>query len=57
VTALVPVIGYEAATDIARAALQSGRGVFELVLERGLMTREELDQLLNPEAMTKPKAR
>ena len=57
VTALVPVIGYEAATDVARTALQSGRGVFELVLERGLMTREELDQLLNPEAMTKPKGR
>jgi aspartate ammonia-lyase len=57
VTALVPVIGYEAATDIARVALQSGRGVFELVLERGLMTREELDQLLNPEAMTKPRGR
>jgi aspartate ammonia-lyase len=56
VTALVPAIGYEAATDIARVALQSGRGVFELVLERRLMTREELDQLLNPEAMTKPKA-
>ena len=57
VTALVPVIGYEAATDIARVALQSGRGVYDLVLERGLMTREELDRLLNPEAMTKPKAR
>src|SRR6185437_5230799 len=57
VTALVPVIGYDAATDVARTALQSGRGVFELVLERGLMTREELDQLLNPEAMTKPKGR
>ena len=39
VTALVPVIGYEASTDIARTALQTGRGVFELVLvdhaERG----------------------
>ncbi|HEY5087398.1 MAG TPA: aspartate ammonia-lyase [Gemmatimonadaceae bacterium] len=57
VTALVPVIGYEAATDIARVALQSGRGVYDLVCERGLMTREELDQLLNPEAMTKPIAR
>ncbi len=57
VTALVPVIGYEAATDIARVALQSGRGVFELVLERGLMTREQLDQLLDPEAMTKPRGR
>jgi len=57
VTALVPVIGYEAATDIARVALQSGRGVYELVCERGLMTRSELDELLNPEAMTKPKVR
>ena len=56
VTALVPVIGYEAATDIARLALQSGRGVYELVLERGLMTRSALDELLNPEAMTKPKS-
>ncbi|MEO6864818.1 MAG: aspartate ammonia-lyase, partial [Gemmatimonadaceae bacterium] len=57
VTALVPVIGYEAATDIARVALQSGRGVYDLVCERGLMTRAELDELLNPEAMTKPMPR
>jgi aspartate ammonia-lyase len=28
--------------------------VYDLVCERGLMTREALDQLLNPEAMTKP---
>jgi aspartate ammonia-lyase len=52
VTALVPVIGYEASSDIARTALQTGRGVFELVLERGLMTREQLDQALDPERMT-----
>ncbi len=51
VTALVPVIGYEPATEIARTALQSGRGVFELVLERGLLTREQLDDILNPQAM------
>ena len=57
VTALVPVIGYEAATDVARDALRSGRGVYDIVCERGLMTRDELDQLLNPEAMTKPMAR
>ena len=30
------------------------RGVYELVMERGLMTRAELDQALNPEAMTQP---
>jgi aspartate ammonia-lyase len=56
VTALVPVIGYEASTEVARDALASGRGVFELVMERGLMTREQLDQALNPEAMTAPRA-
>jgi aspartate ammonia-lyase len=51
VTALVPVLGYETATDIARSALESGRGVYDLVLERGLLTREALDRVLNPEAM------
>src|SRR5690349_12706718 len=51
VTALVPALGYETATDIARTALATGRGVFDLVQERGLLTREELDRILNPEAM------
>ena len=54
VTALVPVIGYEASTEIARDALSSGRGVYELVMERGLMTRAELDRALNPETMVQP---
>ncbi len=57
VTALVPVIGYEAASDVARDALQSGRGVYEIVCERGLMTKVDLDALLDPEAMTRPMAR
>ena len=51
VTALVPVIGYETATEVAKTALQTGRGVYDLVTERGLMTREALDELLNPAAM------
>jgi aspartate ammonia-lyase len=54
VTALVPVLGYETATEIAKEALESGRGVYDLVCDRGLMTREELDRALNPEAMTGP---
>jgi aspartate ammonia-lyase len=56
VTALVPIIGYERSTEIAREALETGRGVYELVMERKLLTREELDRLLNPEAMTVPPA-
>jgi aspartate ammonia-lyase len=55
VTALVPAIGYERATEVAKAALESGRGVYELVLERGLLTRAQLDELLNPEAMVSAK--
>ena len=51
VTALVPALGYETATEIARDALASGRGVFELVLERKLLTREKLAELLDPARM------
>jgi len=55
VTALVPILGYEKATEIAKEALESGRGVYDLVCDRGLMTREELDRALNPESMTHPR--
>jgi aspartate ammonia-lyase len=55
VTALVPALGYDQATAVAKAALDSGRGVFDIVLERGLLTRDELNRALNPEAMTAPR--
>jgi aspartate ammonia-lyase len=54
VTALVPVLGYETSTEIAKVALETGQGVYDLVCDRGLMTREELDRALNPEAMLAP---
>src|SRR6185312_509998 len=49
VTALNPVLGYAASTKIALEALSTGRGVAELVLEHGLLTKEQLDRLLRPE--------
>ena len=52
VTALVPVLGYEKSTAIAKEALETGRGVYDLVCESGVMTRAQLDRVLNPEAMT-----
>jgi fumarate hydratase class II len=55
VTALVPILGYEKATEIAKEALESGSGVYDLVCGRGLMTRAELDRALNPEMMTAPR--
>jgi aspartate ammonia-lyase len=51
VTALLPALGYEQCTALAKAALESGRGVAELVLERKLMTRAELDAVLDPARM------
>jgi aspartate ammonia-lyase len=51
VTALVPVLGYETATEIAKTALETRASVYDLVCDRGLLTREQLDQILNPAAM------
>jgi aspartate ammonia-lyase len=55
VTALVPWIGYERSTAVAREAQETGRGVYELVLEKGWLGRAELDDILSPDAMTKPR--
>lgn len=49
VTALNPYIGYENATAVATEAHLSGRGVTEIVLEKGLLSKEELDEILRPE--------
>ena len=51
VTALVPRLGYEMSTEIAREALESGRGVYEIVQQRKLLTKQELDELLDPVRM------
>jgi len=51
VTALNPHIGYENSTRIAKEALESGKSVFDLVLEHKLMSREKLEEILRPENM------
>ncbi|MEO7493825.1 MAG: aspartate ammonia-lyase [Massilia sp.] len=52
VTALSPRLGYAQSGALARQALASGRSVVELVLEQGLMSRAQLDELLAPERLT-----
>jgi aspartate ammonia-lyase len=56
VTALVPAIGYERAVAIAHEALDSGRGVYELVQEKGWLAEGRLDELLSAADMTHPRA-
>jgi aspartate ammonia-lyase len=57
VTALVPVLGYETCTQLAREALEGNSGVYELVLDKKLLSREELDRLLAPETMVRSSKR
>jgi aspartate ammonia-lyase len=54
VTALNPVLGYETCTELARDAMSTGKSVYDLVLERQYLSREELDTLLLPENMITP---
>ena len=52
VTALCPKIGYNAACSLAREALRTNRPVGKIALERGMLTEQELQTLLDPAAMT-----
>lgn len=51
VTALNPYIGYEKSTEVANEALNSGRSVYDVVIEKGYMSKEDLDKALSPESM------
>src|SRR5436305_2807625 len=54
VTALNPYIGYANATAVAQEAHASGRSVYEGVLEKGLLSKEKLAEVLRPEILTRP---
>jgi len=54
ITALVPSIGYDLAGKLAKEALEKNESIYSLVLEKGILTREKLDQILLPENMIKP---
>lgn len=54
VTALVPYLTYQVASDIAKEARATGKSVREIVLERGLMSEEELNHIFSPSQLTQP---
>jgi aspartate ammonia-lyase len=51
VTALNPLLGYEKATEIAEEALRSGKSVVEVVVEKGYLSREQIENALSPKRM------
>jgi len=55
VTALNPYLGYENSTIVAKEALETGASVYDIVLEKGLLAKEELDEIIKPENMIHPK--
>lgn len=52
VTALVDLLGYSQAQEVARAAREQGKSVPQVVLERRLLTPENLARAISPEAVT-----
>jgi aspartate ammonia-lyase len=55
VTALNPYLGYEKTTALAQEAHATGKGVYELVLEKGWLTQADLDRFLTPDQLTQPR--
>jgi aspartate ammonia-lyase len=52
VTALNPVIGYDRATELAAEAAKTGRGILELIREKGVLSEKQIAEVLDPMAMT-----
>ena len=55
VTALNPAIGYERSVALAKEALDTGRSVYELVLEKGWLSRDAVEEILRPDRMVHPR--
>ena len=54
VTAFNPYIGYEKSASIAKEALTTGKAVGDICLERGYLSKEEIDKILEPKNMLNP---
>jgi len=55
VTAVMPTLGYKRATEVAKIALETGVPVREIIRSKGWLTEAQLEELLSPEAMTRPR--
>ncbi|MCU0365321.1 MAG: aspartate ammonia-lyase [Ignavibacteriaceae bacterium] len=52
INALNPVLGYEKTTELAKEALETGKGILELIREKKLLTEDQIKELLDPKKMT-----
>jgi aspartate ammonia-lyase len=56
VTAVVPILGYERVSAVAKEALETGKPVRRILLDAGDLDEAQLDSILSPEAMTRPRS-
>ena len=54
ITAICPYVGYQKAAEIAKEAIKTGESVRKLIIEKGLLTKEEMDEIMDPVQMTEP---
>ena len=54
VTALLPHIGYENSAMLAKEAYNTGKPIRQVILEKGILTKERMSHILSPKAMTTP---
>jgi aspartate ammonia-lyase len=54
VTALNPILGYEKTTELAKEALETNKGILELIREKKLLTEEQIKDFMDPIKMTSP---
>lgn len=54
ITAICPYVGYQKATEIAKEAIKTGESVRKLIIEKGLLAKEQMDEIMDPVQMTEP---
>ena len=54
ITAICPYVGYQKAAEIAKEAIKTGESVRKLIIETGLLTKEQMDEIMDPVQMTEP---
>ena len=54
ITAICTYVGYQKAAEIAKEAIKTGESVRKLIIEKGLLTKEQMDEIMDPVQMTEP---
>ncbi|MBP2031508.1 aspartate ammonia-lyase [Clostridium algifaecis] len=54
ITALTPYIGYKTSAKIAKEAINTGKSIKEIILEKNILRHDEYDDFINPSRMVKP---